>query len=79
MISTTIKFWLQRITILCIGLMIAVASFAQGGEPCDPGGDPSGGDHICPIDSWVYVLIVAVILIAAKKAYAIKKAKSVSF
>ena len=71
-----IQFILQRVLIMAFGLLISVAVFAQGGsDPCDPGGDPTGGEHICPIDSWVYVLIAAVILIAAKKAYESRKNK----
>ncbi|MEO7049376.1 MAG: hypothetical protein ABI091_28995 [Ferruginibacter sp.] len=76
--STSIKYLFQRIFIMAIGLVISIGAFADP-DPCNPGGDPGGGaDNLCPIDSWVYVLIAAVVLIAIKKAYDAKKAKAVS-
>jgi len=40
-------------------------------QPADPCPDPSLGD--CPIDSNVYFLIAAAVVIAAKKTYDYKK------
>ncbi|MEO7043946.1 MAG: hypothetical protein ABI091_01475 [Ferruginibacter sp.] len=78
--STTIKYLFQRVFIMAIGLLMSIAVFADPSDtgPCNPGLPPDDPDNICPIDSWIYVLIVAVILIAIKKAYDAKKAKAIS-
>ena len=74
--GTTIKYLFQKAFIMALGLIMSVAACAQG--PCDPGGGPGVPDNECPIDSWVYVLIAAVVLIAVKKAYDAKKANVIS-
>ncbi|MBS1757081.1 MAG: hypothetical protein JSU03_07365 [Bacteroidetes bacterium] len=76
--SEKMKSVLLKISMMLVGLVMSVAVFAQGDDPCNPGGDPGGGPDNCPIDSWVYVLIAAVVILAAVKAYKAKKLKAVS-
>ena len=61
-------------------ILVGTSLFAQGEEPCNVGGDPTGGPGpICPIDSGVVFLIIAGVGLAARKVYIAKKKNTVAY
>jgi len=53
----------KRVAVLLVLVFSTLVSFAQPDPSCDP------ADPLCPIDDYYGVLIVAVVLLAAYKAY----------
>jgi len=61
--------------VLMCFILLPALSFAQVSEGCGFGGDndPTGGNTQCPLDTWVWVLVVAAAIFGAIKLYAHKK------
>ncbi|MET3978854.1 hypothetical protein ABIB62_001423 [Mucilaginibacter sp. UYP25] len=63
---------IKKIFALFLLLTISTISFAQITNPCGGTDD----DDVCPLDTWVYVLVVAAVIYGAYKMN--QKQKSVS-
>ncbi|MET3978852.1 hypothetical protein ABIB62_001421 [Mucilaginibacter sp. UYP25] len=64
---------MKKILALLTLLIIQTASYAQITNPC-------GGldeDDVCPLDTWVYVLVFAFMMFGAYKMYQKQKALTV--
>jgi hypothetical protein len=61
--------------IILMGLVLSPAiSFAQD-EACG-GDDPTGGSTVCPLDTWVWVLVIAAVVFGTLRLYHRQKLQS---
>jgi len=73
---------INRCLIVILTFLISISTaFAQGdgvpcsGDPDDPGYDPNGCN--LPLDTWVYVLVIAAVIFGAYKLHQKQKALTV--
>jgi len=72
---------INRCLIVILTFLISISTaFAQDGVPCsgdpdDPGYDPNGCN--LPLDTWVYVLVIAAVIFGAYKLHQKQKALTV--
>jgi hypothetical protein len=67
----------KAVSVLLLSMLILfpVELFAQGPNdpnPCDFGGGVTGSSETCPLDTWVWVLVVVAAILGAAKLYARK-------
>ena len=66
----------KAVSVLLLSMLILfpVELFAQSGDPnpCDFGGGVTGSSETCPLDTWVWVLVVVAAIFGAVKLYARK-------
>lgn len=60
---------------IIVFIIIPLMTFADAGEPCD---DSDPLDNECPIDNWVYMLVLVVIAIIIAYYYLKRNQKNLS-
>ena len=64
------------VLLLSLLFLLPVELFAQGPNdpsPCDFNGGVTSGSETCPLDTWIWVLVVMAAIFGAVKLYAHKK------